>query len=80
MSSYSFSDDAVQDLDDICEYIAGNNYSAASKLFDRIRERCKVTANFPNWVKVIASYLLACEDLLSMITSFFITKEKMELM
>ncbi|TAG88194.1 MAG: type II toxin-antitoxin system RelE/ParE family toxin [Oscillatoriales cyanobacterium] len=51
MSSYSFSDDAVQDLDDICEYIAGNNYSAASKLFGRIRERCKVTADFPNMGK-----------------------------
>ncbi|MEG4395188.1 type II toxin-antitoxin system RelE/ParE family toxin [Microcoleus sp. BROC3] len=51
MSSYSFSDDAVQDLDDICEYIAGNNYSSASKLFDKIRERCKVTADFPNMGK-----------------------------
>ncbi|MEG4959636.1 MULTISPECIES: type II toxin-antitoxin system RelE/ParE family toxin [unclassified Microcoleus] len=80
MSSYSFSDDAVQDLDEICEYISGNNYSAASKLFDRMRERCKVTADFPNMGKIIASYLPACEDLLSMITSFVITQEKRELM
>ncbi|MEG4271666.1 MULTISPECIES: type II toxin-antitoxin system RelE/ParE family toxin [unclassified Microcoleus] len=29
----------------------GNNYSSASKLFDRIRERSKVTADFPNMGK-----------------------------
>jgi toxin ParE1/3/4 len=51
MSNYSFSDDAVRDLDDICEYIARNNFGAASKLFDRIRERCKAVADFPNMGK-----------------------------
>jgi toxin ParE1/3/4 len=51
MSSYSFSDDAIRDLDEICEYIARNNPSAASQLFDRIRERCKVVAGFPNMGK-----------------------------
>lgn len=51
MSSYSFSDDAIQDLDQICEYIAGNSPSAASRLFDRIREKCKVVAGFPNMGK-----------------------------
>lgn len=51
MSSYSFSDDAIQDLDEICEYIAQSNPSAASKLFDRIREQCKVVAGFPNMGK-----------------------------
>lgn len=51
MSTYSFSDDAIRDLDEICEYIARNNSSAASQLFDRIRERCKVVAGFPNMGK-----------------------------
>ncbi|MBD2578202.1 type II toxin-antitoxin system RelE/ParE family toxin [Oscillatoria sp. FACHB-1406] len=51
MSSYSFSDDAIQDLDEICEYIARNNPKAASKLFEKIRERCKVVADFPNMGK-----------------------------
>jgi len=51
MSSYSFSDDAVQDLDEICEYIARNNPKAASKLFDAIREKCKLVAGFPNMGK-----------------------------
>ncbi|MEH1836058.1 MAG: type II toxin-antitoxin system RelE/ParE family toxin [Nostoc sp.] len=37
MSNYSFSDEAVKDLNTICEYIAQNSLSAASKLFDAIR-------------------------------------------
>ena len=51
MSSYSFSDEAVRDLDEICNYIAQNNPSAASKLFDSVRKKCKVVANFPNMGK-----------------------------
>lgn len=38
MSSYSFSDAAIQDLNEICEYIAQNNPSAVSRLFDAIRQ------------------------------------------
>jgi toxin ParE1/3/4 len=34
--------------DEICNYIAQNNASAASKLFDAIRKKCKVVASFPN--------------------------------
>ncbi|MEO1428269.1 MAG: type II toxin-antitoxin system RelE/ParE family toxin [Cyanobacteria bacterium J06633_8] len=48
MSNYSFSDEAIQDLDDICEYIARPNSKAASKLFDNIRKKCKLIADFPN--------------------------------
>jgi toxin ParE1/3/4 len=51
MSSYSFSDEAVRDLDEICNYIAQNNPSAASTLFDAIRKKCKVVASFPNMGK-----------------------------
>ena len=52
MNSYSFSDEAVRDLNEICEYIARNNPQAASRLFDRIRQKCKVLAGFPNMGKV----------------------------
>jgi len=48
MSNYSFSDQAIQDLDEICEYIARSNAKAASKLFDDIRKKCKLVASFPN--------------------------------
>ena len=51
MSSYSFADAAVKDLNDICEYIARQNFKAASKLFDAIRKKCKRVANFPNMGK-----------------------------
>jgi toxin ParE1/3/4 len=51
MSSYSFSDTAIRDLDEICNYIAVENSKAASQLFDRIRQKCKLVANFPNMGK-----------------------------
>jgi toxin ParE1/3/4 len=51
MSSYFFADAAVKDLDDICEYIGQQNLKAASKLFDAIRKKCKLVANFPNMGK-----------------------------
>lgn len=51
MSSYSFSDTAIRDLDEICNYIAVENSKAASQLFDRIRQKCKLVASFPNMGK-----------------------------
>ncbi|NJL80464.1 MAG: type II toxin-antitoxin system RelE/ParE family toxin [Richelia sp. SM2_1_7] len=41
----------MQDLDEICEYIARSNAKAASKLFDDIRKKCKLVAGFPNMGK-----------------------------
>ncbi|BAZ44504.1 plasmid stabilization system [Chondrocystis sp. NIES-4102] len=51
MSSYSFSDEAIKDIDDICEYLALQNAKAASQLFDAIRKKCKLVAGFPNMGK-----------------------------
>jgi toxin ParE1/3/4 len=51
MSSYSFSDTAIRDLDRICNYIAVENSKAASQLFDKIRQKCKLVASFPNMGK-----------------------------
>ncbi|MEG3991366.1 type II toxin-antitoxin system RelE/ParE family toxin, partial [Microcoleus sp. S28C3] len=51
MNSYTFSDEAVRDLNDICEYIAGNSSRAARELFDAIRQKCKLVAEFPNMGK-----------------------------
>jgi toxin ParE1/3/4 len=51
MSSYSFSDTAIRDLEEICNYIAIENSRAASQLFDRIRQKCKLVASFPNMGK-----------------------------
>ncbi len=51
MSSYSFTNVAIQDIDEICEYIARQNSQAAGQLFDVIRKKCKLIANFPNMGK-----------------------------
>jgi toxin ParE1/3/4 len=51
MSSYSFSDEALEDINNICEYITRQNPKAASRLFDAIRAKCKTVANFPNMGK-----------------------------
>ncbi|MDZ8108418.1 MAG: type II toxin-antitoxin system RelE/ParE family toxin [Nostoc sp. DedQUE12a] len=57
MSNYSLSDAAIQDLDEICEFIARSNPKAASKLFDDIRQKCKLVANFPNMGKSYARFV-----------------------
>lgn len=51
MSSYAFSQEAIQDLDGICEYIAHRDSRAASQFFDTLRQKCKLVANFPNMGK-----------------------------
>lgn len=60
MSSYSFSEEAIKDIDDICEYVARQNSKVASKLFDAIRKKCKLVADFPNMGK---SYSRLAPDL-----------------
>jgi plasmid stabilization system protein ParE len=45
---YGFSDDAIVDLDEICDYLGSRNVSAASRLFDQIRQKAKLVASFPN--------------------------------
>jgi toxin ParE1/3/4 len=47
MGSYGFSDDASADLDEICTYLELHNAKVASRLFDRIRKKCKLVADFP---------------------------------
>jgi toxin ParE1/3/4 len=47
MGSYGFSEDANVDLDEICDYLELRNAKLASQLFDRIREKCKLVAAFP---------------------------------
>ncbi len=51
MANYQFSEDAIKDINDICDYIAQNNPHSASNLFDAIRQKCKLVANFPNMGK-----------------------------
>lgn len=51
MANYQFSEDAVKDINEICNYIAQKNPKSASNLFDAIRQKCKLVANFPQMGK-----------------------------
>jgi toxin ParE1/3/4 len=51
MGSYVFSELAVQDINEICDFVAKINVRAASQLFDKIRQKCKLFASFPNMGK-----------------------------
>jgi toxin ParE1/3/4 len=69
MNSYSLSDQAIQDLDDICDYIAQQNPSAASNLFDAIRQKCRQIAEFLNMGK---SYKRLSNELRGFVVSDYI--------
>ena len=69
MGSYSFTNAAIQDIDKICEYIARQNSQAASQLFDVIRKKCKLIANFPNMGK---SYSKVAPDLRGFVVENYI--------
>jgi toxin ParE1/3/4 len=69
MSSYSLSDQAIQDLDDICDYIAQQDPSSASNLFDAIRQKCRQIAEFPNMGK---SYTRLSNELRGFVVSDYI--------
>jgi toxin ParE1/3/4 len=45
---YGFSEDAIADLEEICDYLGNYSIKAAGQLFDRIRQRAKLVAKFPN--------------------------------
>jgi toxin ParE1/3/4 len=51
MGNYSFSELAIQDLNEICDFIAQTNIQVASQLFDAIRQKCKLVANFSHMGK-----------------------------
>ena len=51
MSYYNFSDLAIDDIEQICDFLAQTNPKFASQLFDTIRQKCKLVANFPNMGK-----------------------------
>ncbi|MGB0563122.1 MAG: type II toxin-antitoxin system RelE/ParE family toxin [Spirulinaceae cyanobacterium] len=51
MNHYSFSDRAIRDLNRICDDIAQSNPKRASQLFDEVRKKCKLVAEFPQMGK-----------------------------
>jgi toxin ParE1/3/4 len=57
MNTFSFSEKAVQDINSICDFYGKTNVSFASKLFDKIRKKCKLYADFPNMGKMDSRFL-----------------------
>lgn len=55
MGTYRFAQQAIQDLDEICDFIASTRPKAASRLFDIIRQKCKRVAEFPHMGKDYSS-------------------------
>ena len=51
MSYYTFSDLAIKDVEEICDFLAQKNPKFVSQLFDTIRHKCKLVASFPNMGK-----------------------------
>jgi toxin ParE1/3/4 len=69
MASYSFSELALQDIRAICEYVAKDDARVASRLFDRIRAKCKLVADFPRMGK---SYERLAPDLRAFIVDGYL--------
>ncbi|MFY7803828.1 MAG: type II toxin-antitoxin system RelE/ParE family toxin [Limnoraphis robusta] len=70
MGSYVFSELAVQDLNEICDFIGKTNTKAASKLFDSIRKKCKLVADFPNMGKDYTWIVRSNEDIARLVTLY----------
>ncbi|MBD2179525.1 type II toxin-antitoxin system RelE/ParE family toxin [Aerosakkonema funiforme] len=51
MSNYILSPLAIQDLDDIYDYLARKNLDAAENFVDNIEQKCQTLARFPNMGK-----------------------------
>lgn len=51
MKTYSLSDEAIQDLENLCDFLAQTSPKAASQIFDEIRQKAKLLAQFPNMGK-----------------------------
>jgi len=51
MGTYSFSDAALADLDEICASMSEINPGLAIRFFEKVRDKCRQFAQFPNMGK-----------------------------
>ena len=54
MGYYSFSDLAIQEIEEVCEFITQTHPKLASQWFDEVREKCKLVSSFPSMSKSYA--------------------------
>ena len=57
MKTFSFSQAAIRDINEICEFYGQENVDVASRLFDNIRKKCKLYAEFPNMGKKYSHFI-----------------------
>ncbi|MFP4121693.1 type II toxin-antitoxin system RelE/ParE family toxin [Coleofasciculus sp.] len=55
MGTYSFSDTALADLDEICASMSEINPDLAIRFFKKVRDKCRQFAQFPNMGKTYSS-------------------------
>lgn len=48
MSNYSLTDEAIQDINEICDYISNFNLDSATQFLNLIEQKCQTLAKFPN--------------------------------
>lgn len=48
MSNYSLTDQAIEDINEICDYLSGFNLESANQFLNTIEQKCQVLAQFPN--------------------------------
>jgi len=70
MKTFSFSDASVRDINEICEFYGQGNVDIASRLFDNIRKKCKLYAEFPNMGKKYSHFIPNRENWKIWITSY----------
>lgn len=51
MNTYSLTDEAIQDLEDVYNYMSAFSLDAANRFVDAFGEKCETVAKFPNMGK-----------------------------
>ncbi|MBD2568470.1 type II toxin-antitoxin system RelE/ParE family toxin [Anabaena lutea] len=48
MSNYSLTDQAIEDINEICEYLSNFNLDSATEFLNSIENKCQTLVQFPN--------------------------------
>ncbi|AFZ57483.1 type II toxin-antitoxin system RelE/ParE family toxin [Anabaena sp. PCC 7938] len=48
MSNYSLTDEAIQDINEICDDLSNFNLGSATEFLNSIENKCQTLAQFPN--------------------------------
>jgi toxin ParE1/3/4 len=57
MSNYSLTDQAIEDINEICDYLSNFNLDSATEFLNLIENKCQFLAQFPNMGRSYAELL-----------------------